>query len=289
MLGLSPAIIGCQALGLKTTPGPTGLQSQIEERISRFDGIVGVYYHHLESGSEISIRADEIFPTASLVKIPILFALMDKVASGELDWHGKKTYDIARRYAGEDLLASFQDGEEITLSKLADLMIRYSDNTASLWCQELAGTGNRINRWLQQRGYSDSRVNSRTPGREEEYKQWGWGQTTPREMAQMIESVYLRKCLGSPWDELMLKLMNSSYWREEMLSAFPPEITVYSKQGAVNQSRSEVILAMSPDGPFSLCVITKEQRDTSWGEDNAGFVLLRDLADLCSRANKGNE
>ena len=276
-------VIGCQGLPLKSAPDQKLLQSQIENRIAQFEGVVGVHYHHLGSGEEISIRADETFPTASLVKLPILFALLDRVSNSELDWHEKRTYKIARRYAGEDLLASFQDGEKIALSKLADLMIRYSDNTASLWCQELAGTGLTINRWLQQNGYPNTYVNSRTPGREDDYKQWGWGQTTPREMTRMVESLYSRECIGSPWDELMLKLMNSSYWREEMLSAFPPEVTVYSKQGAVNRSRSEVILAMSPSGPFSLCVITKEQRDTSWGEDNSGFVLLRDLARICAQ------
>lgn len=276
--------IGCQGAPLKTSPNPASLQQRIEERISGFEGVVGVHYHHLESGEEICIRADETFPTASLVKIPILFTLMEKISKGELDWYGKLTYDISRRYAGEDLLASFRDGEKISLAKLVDLMIRYSDNTASLWCQELAGTGTVINRWLQSHGYEKTRVNSRTPGREEDRSKWGWGQTTPREMTRMMESVHQRKLFGSPWDERMLKVMNSSYWRDEMLSVFPPEVTVYSKQGAVNQSRSEVIVALSAAGPYSLCVITKEQTDTSWGEDNAGFVLLRDIARICEEA-----
>ena len=276
--------LGCQGIPLKPSPDTVVLQQRIEERIAGFEGVVGVHYRHLESGSEISIRANETFPTASLIKLPILFALMEKISAGELDWYGKLTYEISRRYAGEDLLASFRDGEKITLAKLVDLMIRYSDNTASLWCQELAGTGTVINEWLQSHGYEKTRVNSRTPGREEDRKLWGWGQTTPIEMTRMMERVHQRNLFGSPWDELMLKVMNSSYWRDEMLSVFPPEVTVYSKQGAVNQSRSEVIVALSPTGPFSLCVITKEQSDTSWSEDNSGFVLLRDLARICQGA-----
>jgi beta-lactamase class A len=280
--------IGCQGLPLKSSSDQADLQEKLKERISSFEGIVGLHYHHFESGREISIRADETFPTASLVKIPILFALMEKISTGDLDWYGKLTYDISRRYAGEDLLASFRDGEKISLAKLVDLMIRYSDNTASLWCQELAGTGTVINQWLQSHGYEKTRVNSRTPGREADRSKWGWGQTTPREMTRMLESVHRRDLFGSPWDDLMLKVMNSSYWRDEMLSVFSPEVTVYSKQGAVNQSRSEVIVALSPEGPFSLCVITREQADTSWGEDNAGFVLLRDLARICKEAGNTN-
>ncbi|MEC8253381.1 MAG: serine hydrolase, partial [Planctomycetota bacterium] len=51
-----------------------------------------------------------------------------------------------------------------------------------------------------------------------------------------------------------------------------------SKQGAVNASRSEVVLVHAPHGDYVFCVITKNQRDQSWGHDNAGFVLLRDVS-----------
>ena len=81
--------LGCQGIPLKSSPDTAVLQQRIEERIAGFEGVVGVHYRHLESGSEISIRADETFPTASLIKIPILFALMEKISAGELDWYGK--------------------------------------------------------------------------------------------------------------------------------------------------------------------------------------------------------
>ena len=62
-------------------------------------------------------------------------------------------------------------------------MITMSYNTASLWCQHLAGTGTAINQWLEKHGFIHTRVNSRTPGREFARSRYGWGQTSPREMA----------------------------------------------------------------------------------------------------------
>src|SRR6202008_2999760 len=104
--------------------------------------------------------------TASLVKIPILVGVMDKIARDELKFHQEITYHDSLLYPGVDLLGSFKSGEKIELSKLLMLMITMSDNTASLWCQSLAGNGPAINGWLETNGFVATRVNSRTPGRE---------------------------------------------------------------------------------------------------------------------------
>jgi beta-lactamase class A len=50
------------------------------------------------------------------------------------------------------------------------------------------------------------------------------------------------------------------------LSQIPPTVQVASKQGAVNQSRSEVVLVNAPSGDYVFCVITKNQQDESWEE-----------------------
>ena len=57
-------------------------------------------------------------------------------------------------------------------------MLTTSDNTASLWLQSLAGTGTRINKIFDSLGLVYARVNSGTPGREENRKLYGWAQTT---------------------------------------------------------------------------------------------------------------
>ncbi len=65
-------------------------------------------------------------------------------------------------------------------------MITHSDNTAAVWCEKLAGGGATINEWLNTNGFKFTRVNARTPGREKDNKEFGWGQTTPREMANLF-------------------------------------------------------------------------------------------------------
>ncbi len=261
------------------TPDPA-LQQKLEQLIDGFQGDVGIYVRHLDSGKTAAIRADELFPTASMIKVPILLKMYDLIEQGAMDFHGKIVYRDSLLYAGEDILGSFKDGEEIALSKVIMLMITTSDNTASLWLQHLAGTGTAINEWLAEHGYTQTRVNSRTEGRRGDWELYGWGQTTPREMSDLFVMIREGRAVSQAASDAMYRTLTRIYWNEEALSEIPPFVQAASKQGAVNQSRSEVVLVNAPGGDYVFTVITKNQEDQSWEADNAGFVLLRNVSRL---------
>lgn len=258
----------------------TDVQQQLETLVADFKGDVGIYVRHLPTGREVAIHADTLFPTASMIKVPILLKIYDLIEKGELDIHQKLVYRDSLFYAGEDILGSFKDGEEIALGKVIMLMITTSDNTASLWLQSLSGTGTAINEWLADNGFEATRVNSRTEGRRPNWEVYGWGQTTPREMAELLVRIRNGKAVSSAASDAMYRVLTRIYWNEEALSQIPPHVQAASKQGAVSQSRSEVVLVNAPSGDYVFCVITKNQEDTSWEADNEGYVLLRDVSRL---------
>jgi beta-lactamase class A len=181
-------------------------------------------------------------------------------------------------YEGEDILGSFKSKEHIELSKLIMLMLTTSDNTASLWLQTLAGGGTRINSILADLGYSATRVNSRTDGRKDAQAVYGWGQTSPREIASILERIANGKLFTQPSSERMLRCLGRNYWDEEAIGQIPADVFVASKNGAVNQSRSEVLYVKAPNNPYVFSVITRNQADQSWGNSNEGWVLARTLS-----------
>lgn len=256
------------------------LQAQVEAICKGFHGVVGVHVLHLPTGRTVSVNADTVFPTASMVKIPILIGIMDKMKQGSLDYHMNLMYRDSLLYPGEDILGSFKDSAQVSLSKVIMLMLTTSDNTASLWLQSLAGGGTRINAILDSIGFNNTRVNSRTPGREENRKKYGWGQTTPREMVELMKLIYQRKMIDPQSSDQMIRLLGRNYWDEQAISEIPPHIFVASKNGAVDASRSETLLVMAPSSPYIFSIITKEQQDTSWGNDNEGWVLAKKLSAL---------
>jgi beta-lactamase class A len=256
------------------------LQQKLKVLTRNFKGEVGIYVRHLKTGKTAAINADSLFPTASMIKVPIMIGLFDKIHKGELDYHKELVYRDSLLYPGEDILGSFADSAKISMSKVVMLMITTSDNTASLWSQHLAGTGTAINQWLAQNGFTHTRVNSRTPGRQASQKQYGWGQTTPQEMAELLVRIREGKVISTDASERMYRNLTRIYWDAEALSQIPPTVQVASKQGAVNQSRSEVVLVNAPSGDYVFCVITKNQQDESWESSNEGFVLLRNVSRL---------
>ncbi|MBD0332258.1 MAG: serine hydrolase [Chitinophagaceae bacterium] len=256
------------------------LQRKIEAAVKGFKGDYGVYIKKLEKNKVVAINADSLFPTASIIKIPILIGVADKIQKGELQYHQELTYKDSLLYEGVDILGSFKNNEKIELSKVMMLMITMSDNTASLWLQSLAGTGIRINQILDSLGLVSTRVNSRTPGRELNRSVYGWGQTTPREIATLLERIYKGEIISPEASERMQRLLKNVYWDSYALSQLPPYVNVYAKYGAVDEVRSEVVLVNAPHGDIVFAIMTKNNKDTSWNYENEGWQLARKLTQI---------
>jgi len=260
------------------------LQRNIEQEIHGFNGDIGIYVKNLRTGNTISVNADTIFPTASIVKVPILIGVMDKIQKGELGYDSVLVYKDSLLYEGEDILGSFKTNEKILLKKIIMLMLTTSDNTASLWLQSLAGTGTRINKILDSLGLVYTRVNSRTPGRENNRTQFGWGQTTPKEMGNLLEKIYRGEIFSVAACDRMMRCLGRNYWDlNEAISQIPPYIEVFSKNGCVNASRSEVILVNAPHNPYIFCIFTKNNKDTQWTHENEAWAMARKISLLLWR------
>ncbi|MFZ4621053.1 MAG: serine hydrolase [Bacteroidota bacterium] len=279
LLCLAVSLISAQPKHSFPVPSPDKvLTKKLQELVKDFHGDVGIYVRHLKTGKTVEINADTMFPTASMVKVPIMNGIMDKIERNELRYDSLLVFRDSLIYPGEDVVGTLKDSGRISLSKVVMLMITTSDNTASLWCQLLAGTGIRINQIMEENGFAVTRVNSRTPGREEMRSIYGWGVTTPREMAELVVKIREGKMISPSASERMYRNMARIYWDGEALSEIPPYIHTASKQGAVNQSRSEVVLVNAPHGDYVFCVITKNQQDESWVNENEGYVLLRNVS-----------
>lgn len=267
--------------GQRTAPAAwtdTALAATLDRLTRGFGGEVGIYVRHLPSGASAALRADELFPTASLVKVPILLTLYDQVEQGRLDLDARVPYPDTLHYRyveSTDVVGYMVAGDTLPLSELAFLMLSVSDNLASLWIQGLVGGGATVNEWMAAHGFAQTRVNSRTPGREDARGVYGWGQTTPREIAEALVMIREGRAVSPRASEDMYRMLTRSYWDDFGLSQLPPTVQAASKQGFVDRSRSEVLLVNAPGGDYVLAVITRNQADESYAADNEGHRLIR--------------
>ncbi len=259
------------------------LQRKLETFTKGFNGQAGIYVHDLKRNKIAVINADTVFTTASIVKIPILIGLADKLNKGELNYHQELIYKDSLYYAGVDILGSFKNNEKIELGKVMMLMLTMSDNTASLWLQSLAGGGVRINEILDSLGFVNTRVNSRTPGREADREKYGWGQTTPKEMATLMEKIANGEVISKAASEKMLRLLGRNWWDENAISSIPPDVFVASKHGSLNQNRNEVLYVKGNGNRYVFCICTQNNKDQRWTPNNEAWALTRKISSFLQK------
>jgi beta-lactamase class A len=256
------------------------LEARLRALTDTFHGVAGVYVLNLRTGREAAINADTVFPTASIVKIPILIGIFDKIVQGAYTYHQALTYRDSLARKGSGLMQFFKDSTPTDLQTAVTLMITHSDNSAAVWCEKLAGGGETINVWLSARGFAETRLNSRTPGRERERELYGWGQTTPREMARLVTMIRNQEVVSPAASQTMYRIMTHVFWDEYALSQIPPYVQAASKQGMVDDSRSEVVLVNAPHGDYVFYVATKNNKDQRWVPDNEAWQLARRVSKM---------
>jgi beta-lactamase class A len=279
------ALSAACAPAIAPAPAPgERLQEALAELAEGFDGIAGIHALRLRTGEEVSVRADEIFPTASMIKVPLLVALLDQVERGGLALDTALAWHDSLAYPGNDITAKLREGETVSLERLAFLMSSWSDNTASLWIQALVGGGAYVNEVMERLGLAHTRVNSRTPGRQPDWERYGWGQTTPREMSDLMTRIHRGEMVSQEASATMYGLLTAPLYRAEALAPIPATVQVATKPGAVSASRSETLVVNAPGGPYVLTIITRNQADTSWEDDNEGWQLIREASRLVWQA-----
>ncbi|MEK7561683.1 MAG: serine hydrolase, partial [Patescibacteria group bacterium] len=107
------------------------LRNAMREYVNEQDGNVGAYFEYLPSGTSIGVNDSMEVKIASLVKVPVVMAIMKDVEKGKLSLDQKVTIKK------EDLNRSFGDlwkkgaGATISIQEAIDLALIKSDNTAS--------------------------------------------------------------------------------------------------------------------------------------------------------------
>jgi beta-lactamase class A len=255
------------------------LTAKLQDAVKGFNGQIGIYVHNLKTGRTAALNADTLFPTASMVKVGIQCGLMDKIDKGEIQYNQKIVYRDSLLYKGEDILGSFKDGDTIEVSKVALLMITMSDNTASLWLQKLVGT-DYINNWLATNGFKVYRDNSRATGRDAMHARYGWGVTTPFEMCRLFTMIRNGEAVSPAASERMYRNLGRIFWDDKALSQIPPYVHTISKQGALDESKSETVLVNAPHGDYVFSIITNNNKDQRWTVDNEADILIRKVSAL---------
>ena len=130
-------------------------QTAIYQLLAQLNGTVGLYIHDLDSGELFQVNPDRVFPSASVIKIPMLALLLKDVQEGRVDWKAKRPIAAVNRVGGTGILCEMEQDYVPSVETLAKLMIVLSDNIATNEIMDIIGI-DRFNQFCREMGYSNT-------------------------------------------------------------------------------------------------------------------------------------
>jgi len=270
-----------EAAALLTKTDTVALRRTLDSLANGLHGVLGYSVMNLETGEKLSLRGDETFATASLIKVPILVTVFDLVAKGQLSLDDKIVMLGIDKVGGSGVISNLHNGLELTVGDAAFLMITLSDNTATNLLLDRILI-RRVWRKMEALGLMHSKVHSRSMVRDasvamDSSMKYGLGVTTANEMTQLFALMAEGKAVDAKSDSAMLAMLQKTQFTE-MLRRYTGGIRVASKYGAVNDARTECALWYLP-ARVVACVLTKQNVDQRWVLDSEPQVTLAKMGE----------
>ena len=253
---LNPAPVVAKALLIPINPDDwQSLARAVQKRASQFGGVSGYVIEDFSSGRIVSYNEGEIFPSASLIKLPILCAAFQAIQEGKFSLNTLLTLERADKRGGSGILKLSPNGTVISNRELLEAMIIHSDNTAAYLIVRQLGFD-----YLQQTfvhlGLQDTRI---TPeGFQLTNRQVAEDNlTSPRDMALLLEKIYQRQLVSPDASDQMLTILKHQKLHDRLPKFMPPVgFEIAHKTGLLRKSCHDVGIVFSPKGDYMICVLT---------------------------------
>lgn len=240
------------------------LQADIRHVDQQLDGVLGLAIKDLNSGEEFFIRADEVMPQASSIKIAILANLYLQAQQGRIKLTDQYTVRKDDLVSGSDIMLGLTPGvTRLSLRDLATIMVAVSDNSATNALIDRVGFEN-VNAMLESLGLHSTRLRRKMM----DLKAAGEGRenvSTPREMMTLLETIYRGKLLNKEMTEDFLQVL-STHKESSMLQGLPDDVIAANKPGELEAVRNDSGIVLIKSRPYILCVMTtylKDEKDGS--------------------------
>ena len=239
-------------------------------------GVVGYAVRNLDTGERLGRRGDETFPTASLIKVPVLVTLHDLVGKGLLSLDDPLTVLKIDQVPGSGTLQHMRPGLTIAVRDAAWLMATTSDNTATNLLLDRIVI-RRVWEKMEALGLPHTKVHSKSFLRissvaMDSSVKYGLGVSTPDEMATLFELLARGRAVSPAADSAMLAALehNEDY---QLLQRQLEGVRAAHKTGATDAVRTECSLFYLQSRVVA-CVFTKENVDQRWLIDNEAQLTM---------------
>jgi beta-lactamase class A len=229
-------------------PARSGLES--------FPGEAAVFACDDRGGELFAERADEAFPSASVIKLPMVMALYADAARGDIDLDERLR--VGERVDGSGVLRHLRDVEAMSLRDLAMLSIIVSDNTATNLLVDRYGL-DRVNERMREWGCSESRF-ARKMYDFDAAKCGKENLMTARETASLLLRLLRGECVDRATSDAVLAILGECQDRTMLRRYLPSGADVANKTGTLDESRNDVAIVRG-ERPVVVAAFSRKLSD----------------------------
>ncbi|MCA9051222.1 MAG: serine hydrolase [Planctomycetaceae bacterium] len=285
-----PRVVGWAMLWVLSSSGYATGRASAEELgellmplIEAHEGSVAVCIRDLKSDRMFEHRADEVQSTASLIKTAVMVTAYRMADSGQTDLNRMLTLTEADKVPGSGILTDhFSAGMTLSLRDAIRLMIRYSDNTATNLVIDQIGLPT-TTRTMTELGFPETRLNAKVYRRDtsispDRSRKYGLGSTTALESVRLLEAVYRNTAASEESCRQMTEHLLACDNHAMISADLPAGSRVAQKTGSVNRVRTCAGIIFGPTTDIAVCILTADNKDQRWNDNNAAQVLMRSIA-----------
>jgi beta-lactamase class A len=241
----------------------------------------------LSSGERIGRGQDDVMPTASLIKVPVLAALYRAMQEGCLSLTDRIRYGDEHRCLGSGVLSRMTPGVEMTVRDAAVLMIIISDNSATNMVIDLVGL-EQVNETMRGLGLERTTIFQRLGDTKAGLDARKMSVSTAGEMTRLLELIARHEAVSPEASEDMLRIMRRQDYRHELTRLLPwnemnmledhRQNWVAEKGGSfLNGIRTSGAVFSSPRGQFAMSVFCEGGTGPGTGRESEGNRLNGEL------------
>jgi beta-lactamase class A len=268
--------------------GESAVQREVERLAAGIEGIAGVAARNLATGEEVGVNADVSFPTASMIKVLVLFELLRQCEGRTASMTERIALRNVDRTRGSGLLVDMDEGLALTLRDLSILMMAISDNTATNMLIDRAGR-EAINQACRDAGMTSTELRGKIDFDRIRESNDNLAVTTPRDFVHFLSGLRRGDLLPEARVEEMLGIMRIQKYIEPLRRLLPfnpygsefgepQEVWVASKTGSLKGVRCEGGLVHTPAAEWAICVMVKDSPDNTWTSDNVATRFIGEIS-----------
>jgi beta-lactamase class A len=233
------------------------------------DGVVGYVVMDLTSGNPVAARLErEPFPTASAIKVPVLYELLKRADEGTLQLDAVTPLEQSQVVGGSGVLRHLTS-PSLSLRDHAALMMIVSDNTSTNVVIDAVGMAN-VGARMRGLGLGDIQLRRKMMD-DAAVQRGDENVASPASLLKSTEVLWKGEGLTPARRDLGREIMRQV--SGAIRGNIPARIPVFSKTGSLSGVRAETAIVDLPNAPFGIAVMT-----TYLQEDGGGSRAIGEIA-----------